>query len=272
MMASRILKLRRADVCVLCGTSIDAGTEAWWDAGTKTVTCIACHRRTGQPPSSKQPELLERGHAGASARREYERRRTSREASVRGAHRHVGGLLLWLQDAPQHETAFRTGGLGEVAVGESLDRRTAEGPAIILHDRRMPQARGNIDHVAIAPAGVFVIDAKAHSGKVQIDRPLFGSTKLRIAGRDRTGLIDGLDRQVAAVRDALDRAGRVDVPIQGVLCFTNADLPLLRTLRMRGHVLLYRKALAARLNADGKLRADEIEAIAHGLAHDLPPA
>ena len=176
------------------------------------------------------------------------------------------------KDAPQHEIAFKAGELGEVAVGESLDRRTAEGPAVILHDRRMPRARGNIDHLAIAPAGVFVIDAKAHSGKVQIDRPLFGSTKLRIAGRDRTELIEGLDRQVAAVRDALDRAGHVDVPIQGVLCFTNADLPLMRTLRIRGHVLLYRKALAARLNADGKLHADEIESIAHGLAHDLPPA
>jgi hypothetical protein len=157
-------------------------------------------------------------------------------------------------------------------VGESLDRRTAEGPAIILHDRRMPRGRGNIDHVAIAPAGVFVIDAKAHSGKVQIERPLFGAPKLRIARRDRTGLIDGLDRQVAAVRDALGRTGYVNVPIQGVLCFTNADLPLLRTLRIRGHLLLYRKALAARLNADGKFHAGGIEAIARGLAHELPPA
>ncbi len=271
-MASRILKLRRADVCVLCGTNIDAHTEAWWDAGIKTVTCLSCHWRTSQPQNSQEPQLLERGHAGASARREYERRRTSREASVRGAHRHIGGLLLWLQDAPQHETAFSTGEVGEVAVGESLDRRTAEGRAIILHDRRMPRARGNIDHVAIAPAGVFVIDAKAHSGKVQIDRPLLGSTKLRIAGRDRTELIEGLDRQVAAVRDALDRAGHVDVPIQGVLCFTNADLPLLRALRMRGHLLLYRKALATRLNADGSLQPSEIEAIARGLATQLPAA
>lgn len=271
-MASRILKLRRPDACVSCGTGVEAGTKAWWDADTRTVTCLACHRLTAQPPNTKEPELLERGHAGASARREYERRRTNREASVRGAHRHIGGLLLWLQDAPQHETSFRAGGPGELAVGESLDRRTAEGPAIILHDRRMPRGRGNIDHVAIAPAGVFVIDAKAHSGKVQIDRPLFGSTKLRIAGRDRAELIDGLDRQVAAVRDALGRVGHVDVPIRGVLCFTNADLPLLRTLRIRGHVLLYRKALAARLNADGKLNADEIEAIAHELARELPRA
>jgi hypothetical protein len=41
---------------------------------------------------------------------------------------------------------------------------------------------------------------------------------------------------------------------------------------MSGHLLLYRKALASRLNADGKLNADEIEAIAHGLARELPRA
>ena len=89
------------------------------------------------------------------------------------------------------------------------------GPAVILHDRRMPQGRRHIDHVAIAPTGVFVIDAKAHSGNVRIDSPLFGSAKLRIAGRDSTKLIDGLDRQVAAVSDALARAGHPDVTVQG---------------------------------------------------------
>jgi hypothetical protein len=271
-MASRILKLRRPDVCHLCGTSLEAGEEGWWDAGAKTVTCLGCHEPAAQTPEANETLQLDRGRAGASAAREYERRRTNRQTGVREAHPRVGGLLLWLRDAPQHEAAFRTGGLGEAAVGESLERRTFEGPAIILHDRRMPRGRGNIDHVAIAPTGVFVIDAKAHSGNVRIENPLFGSAKLRIAGRDRTKLIDGLDRQVAAVRDALDRARPPDVPIQGVLCFTTADLPVLRTLKIRGHLLLYRKALATRLNAEGQLRPIEIEAIARGLAKELPAA
>jgi hypothetical protein len=43
-MASRIVKLRHAEVFVLCGTSIEAGSGAWWDAGTKTVSCLACRR------------------------------------------------------------------------------------------------------------------------------------------------------------------------------------------------------------------------------------
>ena len=145
--------------------------------------------------------MPDRGTAGASAGREHERRRTKRETRVRNAHPHIGGLLLWLTDEPQHQRAFKTGQLGEVAVGESLEKRTAEGPAVILHDRRMPLGRGNIDHIAVAPTGVYVIDAKAHSGTVRIEKPLFGAAKLRIAGRDHTKLIDGLDRQVAAVRE-----------------------------------------------------------------------
>lgn len=74
------------------------------------------------------------------------------------------------------------------------------------------------------------------------------------------------------MRAALDRLGHPDVPIQGVLCFTTADLPLLRTLKMRGHLLLYRKALAKRLNDEGPLGPAEIAWIASALLQQLPPA
>jgi hypothetical protein len=97
------------------------------DTVDKTVTCGDCHG--GQPiASEKQAADFDHGHAGASAGREHARRKTNRETRVREAHPHLGGLLLWLQDAPQHEVAFKTGKLGEVGVGKSLERRTAEGP------------------------------------------------------------------------------------------------------------------------------------------------
>jgi hypothetical protein len=256
-MPSRTLKLRRPDVCAVCGKDLQAGETGWWDPAAKTVMCPDCHELTVADVDEHQSATPDRGDAGASAGREHERRRTNRETRVRNAHPHIGGLLLWLADEPQHERAFRTGQLGEVAVGESLEKRTAEGPAVVLHDRRMPHGRGNIDHIAVAPTGVYVIDAKAHSGTVRIVKPLFGATKLQIAGRDHTKLIDGLERQVAAVRAALGRADHANVPVQGVLCFANAELRLLRTLTMRGHLLLHRKALAKRLNSDGQLQPAE---------------
>lgn len=192
-----------------------------------------------------------------------------REGRTRAAHPWIGDLLLTLRGAPAHETAFRTGELGERAVAESLEKRTADGPAIILHDRRMPSGYGNIDHLAVASAGVFVIDAKAHKGSVRVIKPLFGAAKLTIAGRNHTKLLDGLDRQVAAVRAAID--GHDGVLVQGVLCFTNADLPLFGTLKIRNHLLLYRKALAKRLNADGPLSPGMIAELARRLTVALPP-
>jgi hypothetical protein len=136
----------------------------------------------------------------------------------------------------------------------------------------MPRGRGDIDHLAVAPAGVFVIDTKAIRGAVRVDRPWFGQSRLLVSGRDRTKLIDGLDRQVKVVRAVLDAAGRAELPVCGVMCFTEADLPLIGTQRIRGHELLYRKALAKRLNAPGPLNAETIQTTARILANALPAA
>ncbi len=56
----------------------------------------------------------------------------------------------------------------------------------------MPGSRANIDHLAVAPSGVYVIDAKRYKGKIEVRRPLFGKSKLLIASRDKTKLLDGL--------------------------------------------------------------------------------
>jgi hypothetical protein len=137
----------------------------------------------------------------------------------------------------------------------------------------MPRGRGNIDHLAISPNGIFVIDAKDWKGKVNVSTPLFGKSKLLIDGRDRTKLVDGLGRQVAAVESAFAGAAQ-PWPIQGVLCFTKVDLPMrgLGTTKIRSHLLLYRKALAKRLNASGPFSTAQIDAMARVLAGAFPPA
>jgi hypothetical protein len=117
-----------------------------------------------------------------------------------------------------------------------------------------------------------VIDTKDWNGKVQIQTPWSGAPKLLIRGRDCTKLLDGLDRQITVVRSALDRDGHNDIPIHGALCFTKADLPLLKTQKLRGHLLLYRKALAQQLTADGPLQQPLIKHLARHLAATLPPA
>jgi hypothetical protein len=107
-MASRILMLRRGDVCVVCGSALPAGAEAWWDATARAVTCLSCKETTAQPPTAAPTPLQPDGdQAGASAAREHQRRKRQREARTREAHPRIGGLLLALRDTPQHEEAFR---------------------------------------------------------------------------------------------------------------------------------------------------------------------
>jgi Nuclease-related domain len=272
-----MLNLRWLSVCVVCGTALPAGSRAKWDATTRRMTCAACVEPRAEPKTQagvgeSTQSALDRGQPGAGIAREYQRRKRKRESHTRKTHPWIGELLLALRGTPQHESAFHQGDLGEKAVAVYLEKHTARGSAIILHNRRMPGGRGDIDHLAIAPTGVFVIDAKNIKGKARVAKPLLGDAKLLIAGRNRTKLIDGLDRQVSAVRYALTANGHSDVWVQGVLCFTIADLPLLGTPKMRGHLLLRRKALAKRINKQGSLRPPTIDALARTLAAALPPA
>jgi hypothetical protein len=271
-----MLHLRRPDVCIVCGVSLAAGCRASWDPTARTVTCAKCAQASGEGPGPGPPDPehpLDQGRPGASAAREYRKRKRRREARTRQAHPRVGGLLLALRREPRQEAAFRLGELGEKTTASFLERRTLNAPVMLLHDRRMPEVRGNIDHLAITPTGVFVIDAKNVKGKVRITQPLLGAAKLLIAGRNRTSYLDGLDRQVLSVRRALAATGHADVPVHGVLCFTaHADFPLLGVLRIRGYRLHHRWALARRLKKSGPLSGSAIEQLAQALALALPPA
>jgi len=206
------------------------------------------------------------GEAGDSIEREYRRRKQVREQRARERHPRIGRALLWLNEEPQHQRAFRAGARGERTVGSSLERCAN---VLVLHNRRAPGLGGDIDHVAIAPTGVYVIDTKAVRGRVRIDRPWFGEPKLLVGGRDRTTYLDGLDKQVAAVRAVLSEA---TVSIQGALCFTKADVPGLSSTELRGHLLVYQKALRKRLKAAGPLSPAEIAALRSRLETALTPA
>lgn len=99
------------------------------------------------------------GTAGASAQRQHDRPKTAREKRIREAHPRVGGILLALSDDPQSTKAWATGARGEEQLGRRLDG-LAERGVRVLHDRRIPGTRANIDHIAVSSSGVFVIDAK----------------------------------------------------------------------------------------------------------------
>ena len=213
------------------------------------------------------------GTAGASARREHERRKARREQAVRDKHPRIGGLLLALKEPPAHERRWAHGAGGEELVAETLERRCRP-EVVVLHDRSIPGSRANIDHIAIAPSGVWVIDTKRYKGKIEVAKPLFGSAKLKVAGRDQTKLVAGLAKQVTLVEPVVAAVGLGvgAVPVRGAFCFVQGDLPLLGTLRINGLPLLHRRSLPKKLNSDGPLDVAAIVALAERLARAFPPA
>ena len=258
------------------GPQLPAKAEAVYELATKTVRCISHEERAAEAlpvvtaPDLAVPEVVDPGTAGASARREFERRKTAREERIRTKHPKLGGLILAVCEEPQSTTAWNTGALGEEKLGRGLDRLACE-TLRLLHDRRLPKSRANIDHLAVTPTGVYVIDAKKYRGRPQlkIEGGLFRPRveRLLVGSRDCTKLVDGVLKQVYVVREILEP----DVPVHGVLCFVEADWPLLGgNFTTRDVHTLWPKKLYPELRAEGPLTADTIAEIQRTLARALP--
>src|SRR5688572_1738334 len=136
------MRLRYAGTCRLCGTALDAGVGAVYERGLKTVRCVQCPTEIAPlvvlPPEVAPPDVAspEPGTAGASARREFERRKDARERRIRESHPKLGGLILALSDDPQSTTAWERGAIGEELLAERL--HDLPDTFRVLHDRRIP--------------------------------------------------------------------------------------------------------------------------------------
>ena len=82
---------------------------------------------------------------------------------MRTNHPVLGGLLLGGAPEPQSTKAWPTGAEGEERLGRRLDELVS--PTVqVLHDRRIPGTRANLDHLVITPLGVTIIDTKRLEG------------------------------------------------------------------------------------------------------------
>jgi hypothetical protein len=79
----------------------------------------------------------------------------------------AAGWGLWFRPSPD-AVAWRRGAVGERRTARLLAGLEPYGWAI-LHDLAIPGSRANIDHLAIGPGGVFVIDSKQYRGRLQVD-------------------------------------------------------------------------------------------------------
>ena len=296
------MRLRYAGRCGECTTELPKGTRAHYDPATKTVCCLACEgtrTETAEPETPEDegaasteegdleppvdagpvPEVVPAivdtspGVAGSSARREHERRVAAREARIRTKHPKLGGLILALSEDPQTTKAWATGAAGEERLGRRLD--AAAGPLVkVLHDRGIPRSRANLDHLVVCPTGVFVVDAKRYNGRPHrvVEGGLFTprTEKLLVGRRDCTKLVDAGLKQAALVRDAL---GDDTVVVRSVLCFVEADWPLLAgDFKVRDVLVTWPKKLVSTVARPGPLTEEQVIALFGRLATAFPPA
>ncbi|WP_182046922.1 nuclease-related domain-containing protein [Curtobacterium sp. ME26] len=205
--------------------------------------------------------------AGASAKREYDRRRARDEAKIRetwGGGR-IGTIAVALSGERQRTVAWKYGAAGEAEVGRALDA-IADEHIVVLHDRPSPRSRASIDHIVVTRAGVGVVDAKRYRNKrprLQVEGELFRSrTEKLVIGGDRTKLVDSMLHQMALVQDVVG-----PVSVHGALCFVDADWPLFGgSFTVRGIDVRWPKRLST---LEGTV---DVTAVAEAFAAHFPPA
>ena len=273
--------------CLRCGPA--GRSEATYDRVAKTVRCLGCqpdaraladpvvvdildHLPAPLPREAPAPDVAA-GTAGSSARREYERRKTAREERIRSNHPKLGGLILALHDDPQSTSAWKRGAIGEERLAARLNQLDSAAVAT-LHDRRIPGSRANIDHIAVATSGVWVIDAKRYKGRpaLRVEGGILRPRveRLLVGRRDCSKLVDGVLKQVDLVQEALSRAG-INAPVTGALAFIDADWTMIgASFTTRGVHVVWPKRLQKLLLAPGQL--EDVAGLHQALARHFPPA
>lgn len=142
-----------------------------------------------------------------------------------------------------------------------------------LRDRR--SRAGLIEHLIVAPSGVWLISPVAAKGKVEVVRQRSEAPHLEIAGMDRSQAIATLAHQVAVVNAAM-----VDVEaaalVRGVLCLVTpkglagTQRTLGGALRFGDVALLAPADLATQLQSEGLLSAMDRTRILRAIAGRFP--
>jgi hypothetical protein len=239
---------------------------------------------------------LNRDRAGASAEREFKRRRARHAARIRSARPEIivrgavvaaiglglvvatpaswallGLALLFvavvttvapLVVLPQHVSAWDTGGEGERLTAAALESLLNDG-FVVFHDRRIPMSVGNIDHIVVGLTGVWVIETKNYRGRIRVERG-----ELRVNGRRRGGVFEEVEREGNAVACAV-----APHRVKPLIVVHRADFQLFGWPNLRGvPVVNVKEAIKRIRRAPASLTPAEVAQIAVRIDHALLPA
>jgi Nuclease-related domain len=237
------------------------------DAVLPRTTNSSVHSRN---PSRRAENLsVGKQRSGTPDRRAYERLHADSDTYVLRERRFIGSLILRLQDEPTRTRAWEQGASGERIVGARLDKIDG---IEILRDRRIPGTRTNIDHIAIGPGGVYVVDARLHKGMAKHRRPggfERDERRLLIGGHDQVKLVAKMSTQVSAITRALCET---PIPVTAALCVVDAQAPLpTQPFMLDGVWIGWPDALPDLVGRPGLLDPEAMAETARRLDTRLPP-
>ena len=244
--------LRYGGKCESCGASIEKREVGWHDAVAQKARCKSCGPGAEEVSSSEVVEV-------------------SREVDP------IGGSAALREARTRRDPKWTKGAAGEYLMDRSLHNHINEG-AVFLTDRILPGTKSNIDHIVVAPSGVWIIDTKTWRGKIEYKSTSMFSTEKRlyVGGKDRTSAVEALFNLVIPVAQLI---GDKTVPIKPALVFMNGDWSDASTARIvtsRPYqhltvLISWPKAIWKKINEPGPLDATAVNRIGEHLEGNLPP-
>ncbi|TQO19476.1 nuclease-like protein [Rhodoglobus vestalii] len=169
-------------------------------------------------------------------------------------------MVTWLAEVGRDRQFDARTDVCDAAVGAWLDGLVSQSIRV-MHDRRIPRSKTNIDHIVVTPGGAWVIDTKRYAGKAPEKRVEGGIIPPRVElliyrGGDKSKLVEGVQNQVEHMRGAVG-----DVPVHRMLCFVDSDWGFFPdAFTVNGVHVVWPRKLAAMLEKIGEPVVDRISA------------
>lgn len=264
----KLIKVKYAAPCTVCGTALAKGVEAFWIPDTNVMVCPPC--TAGEVAAGMNTST-----AGAGASRIADEQIRKHSERLLAAYPMLGEHLIANARPTNDMHAWMRGADGERIVGRKLDIAASEGRIVVLHDRRMPSG-GNIDHLVVGPRRICVIDAKHYRNK----RITKDNDTLKVDGTSAEYMIDQVRHQRAAVNDALADQPKIADNVSAVLAFVAGKLGFSGSITHRGvfcgdlkEAVSFATWRHLVIGADTiKLDQDQRNEIGERLARAFPPA
>jgi hypothetical protein len=177
--------------------------------------------------------------AGLSAQQLFEVERASEVGRAGGPVDRLLRLLPWSGRHPAVGGRPATAASGECSLGADRHLHGLEAAGgVTLNGLRTPSGRRRVDHLIVAPSGIYAVEDRAWRGQVAVT-----DDQLYVDGRRRAGVPEGTLRTASAVSATLaDELAPAGPGVTPVICLPGTDAAW-RTWQVQGVIVVCGRGL-----------------------------